>query len=137
MTKLTPEERLSLTRSLMETLQSWGASAKDQVILLGLPADTRGRSLRCYHEDTPLPDDPVVNEHVYHLVGITQALHTTYPTNQHMAKRWMNNPHRRFARGTPLSVMLTRGLSGIKSVRAELDCTYAWDQSGSSHKGHE
>jgi len=43
----------------------------------------------------------------------------------------MQKPNRRFRRKTPIQVILERGREGLSQVRAELDCTYMWDQSGS------
>ena len=49
-----------------------------------------------------------------------------------MGSRWMQTPSRHF-RGRRPAERLTDGLEGIVSVRAYLDCTYAWDLSGSAN----
>lgn len=123
------EDRLALTKLIMSLLDQWGVPAADQIAVLALPSETRTRHLKRYCEDTPLPDDPRVMERVEHLVGIAEALRTTYPRNVHMATRWLNRPHRRFQQRTPLAVMVEGGLDGLRAVRADLDCTYAWSRS--------
>ena len=48
-----------------------------------------------------------------------------------MGARWMQQPNRQFGKRTPLAVMVERGDSGMVAVLAQLDCTYAWDLTGS------
>ena len=43
-----------------------------------------------------------------------------------MAKKWLQTPHRRFNKRTPIEIMLDEGLGGLIAVRADLDCAYAW-----------
>ena len=129
MQPLSYEDRLALTKLVMALLDQWGVPAADQIAVLALPAETRTRHLKRYSEDTPLPDDPKVMERVEHLAGIAEALRTTHPRNAHMATRWLNRPHRRFQQRTPLALMVQDGLDGLRAVRADLDCTYAWSRS--------
>ena len=126
MTTLTLEERLVLTHTIMELLDSWDMDAADQVYVLGLPEGTRTRTLRRYKEDTPLPDDPVVMERAEHLLGIAEALRTSYPRNSRMGAHWMKQPHRRFQNRSPLATITSGGRNGLIAVRAQLDCTYSW-----------
>lgn len=127
MVTLTLEERLVLTHTIMELLDSWGMDAGDQVNVLGLPEGTRTRTLRRYREDTPLPDDPVVMDRAEHLLGIAEALRTTYPRNAKMGAHWMKRPHRRFQNRSPLATIVNGGRGGLVAVRAQLDCAYAWE----------
>ena len=113
----------------MGLLESWNIRGEHQIAVLSLPSTTRLRMLRRYRDDTPFPDDADVMERIEHLVGIAEALHTTFPRNANMAAQWMNQPHRRFSNRTPVSVMVEEGLSGLISVRAHLDCAFAWKQS--------
>ena len=66
------------------------------------------------------------------LLGIIDALRTTYPRNVNMGPRWMNTPHRRMKERTPVHTMLEDGESGVITVLSELDCAYAWELSGST-----
>jgi hypothetical protein len=79
-----------------------------------------------------LPDDPGVAEHLEHLMGIADALRTTYPRNENMGARWMRSPCRQFGGRTPVAVMVEGGTAGLIAVRSHLDCSYAWDRSGSA-----
>ena len=116
----------------MSLLDSWGTSAEQKIILLGLPADMRTRKLERYRQDEPFPDDDTVNQHLEHLVGIADALRTSFPRNVEMCSLWLKKPHKRFGDKTPMSVMTTRGLQGLILVRSQLDCSFAWNASGSS-----
>lgn len=131
---LSVERQVLLTQKIMTTLDEWGLSAADQVVVLNLPEGTRTRKLRAYHENTPLPEDDKVEFRAVRLLGIIDALRTTYPKNESMGGRWMKAPHRRFQNRTPLQVMLEEGNTGVNSVLAELDCAYAWELSGSQAK---
>ena len=79
MSALTSEDRTQLGRMVVNLLDDWGVEASDQVNILALPDGTPGRKMQRYHEDTPLPDDPEVMKHVEHLMGIADALRTTFP----------------------------------------------------------
>ena len=65
------------------------------------------------------------------LLGIIDALRTTYPRNAQMGPRWMAEPHVRLKNRCPLQAMLEDGEVGVVAVLSELDCAYAWELSGS------
>ncbi|GBE09979.1 hypothetical protein BMS3Bbin12_02106 [bacterium BMS3Bbin12] len=119
------EERVTVARGIMRLLERWGVDPEDQRTILGLSEDIRIRHLRRFRDDTPFPDTPEISERVEHLVGIADALRTACPRDPTRGALWINTPHRRFARRTPLATMIEDGLSGITAVRSELDCTYA------------
>lgn len=131
---LTEERQLIMTQKIMRCLDDWGLSAAEQVNVLDLPEGTRTRKLRAYHEDTPFPENPNVEFRVVRLLGIIDALRTSYPKNPTMGGRWMKTPHRRFQNRTPVQTMLEDGGNGVTAVLAELDCSFAWDLSGSQRK---
>ena len=91
----------------------------------------RTRKLERYRQDEPFPDTDIINEHLIHLVGIADALRTSYPRNIEMSTLWLQKPHRRFSDQRPLAVMINKGLQGLIQVRAHLDCSFAWGLSGS------
>lgn len=128
------ERQVLMTQKIMANLDEWGLSAADQVSILDLPDGIRTRKLRAFHEDTPFPEDPNVEYRVVRLMGIIDELRTMYPKNPMMGQRWMKTPHKRFQNRTPLQMMLENGGNGVTAVLAELDCTYAWDLSGSKAK---
>jgi hypothetical protein len=123
---LNPEERAALARGIMSILDKWGLSASDQVRLLNLPDKTPTRMLRRYRDDTPLPDTREVNERVEHIIGIADALRTSYPHNPSMGLVWMKQKNKRFQRRAPVSVMVEDGLEGIVTIRSHLDCAFDW-----------
>lgn len=131
---LSVERQVHMTQKIMHSLDQWGLSAAEQVSVLDLPEGTRTRKLRAYHEDTPFPETEDVEYRVVRLLGIIDALRTTYPKNPLMGDRWMKTPHKRFQNKTPIQKMLDDGRNGVTAVLAELDCTYAWDLSGSKAK---
>ena len=131
MSSLNVDRRLALTNQVMELLDSWGTNGQQKIILLGLPGDMRSRKLERYRQDEAFPDTDIVNEHLTHLVGIADALRTSYPRNIEMCALWLKKPHKRFANETPISVMTGKGLDGLIQVRSHLDCSFAWERSGS------
>lgn len=129
MAALSAEERLELGRLAINTLDEWGLKASDQANVLALPKGTPTRMLRRYVDDTPLPDDPDVLKHVEHLLGIADALRTTFPRNASIGLHWMKQPCKRLRRRRPLEIILEDGLSGLITVRTHLDCAFAWRES--------
>ena len=129
MSQLTHDDRVELGRMVVNMLDDWGIKASDQVNLLALPAGTPTRMLRRYHEDTPLPDDPNVLKCVEHLLGIADALRTTFPRNASIGLLWLKQPCKRLRRRRPIDIMVEDGLSGLITVRTHLDCSFAWRES--------
>jgi len=145
--KMNLEDRVTVTRAIINMLDGWGVSVADQVVLLALPEGTRPGAIRQFRQSTPFPEDAGVMERIEHLVGIADALRTSYPRNAHMGSIWMNKINHRFDNRTPLAAMLEDGLGGIidgktngaqrsrasfYAVRTHLDCAYDWHISGSA-----
>ncbi|MDH3900580.1 MAG: DUF2384 domain-containing protein [Gammaproteobacteria bacterium] len=126
MAGLTAADRTELGRMVVNTMDDWGIRASDQVAMLALPDDTPTRMLRRYREETPLPDDPAVLKRVEHLLGIADALRTTFPRNARIGVLWLKQPCKRLRRRRPLDIMIDDGLSGLITVRTHLDCSFAW-----------
>jgi len=129
MSALTSDDRIELGRLVVNILDDWGIRAADQVNILALPEGTPTRMLRRYHEETPLPDDPDVMQRVEHLLGIADALRTTFPRNAQIGVLWLKQPCRRLRRRRPLDILVEDGLSGLINVRTHLDCSFAWRES--------
>jgi hypothetical protein len=129
MSALTDEDRTELGRMVVNMLDDWGIRTSDQVNMLALPKGTPSRMLRRYRDDTPLPDDPAVMKRVEHLLGIADALRTTFPRNTGIGLHWLRQPCRRLRRRRPLDIMVEDGLSGLITVRTHLDCSFAWRES--------
>lgn len=134
MEPLNLEDRVTLTRAIVNLLDGWGLSPANQIELLALPEGTRPGAIRQFRQGTPFPDDARVMERIEHLIGIADALRTSYPHNAHMGSIWMNKANHRFDNRAPLVAMLEDGLGGIIAVRTNLDCAYDWHISGSDGK---
>ena len=132
MKELTESQRMAATLKIMTAVDDWGLSGDQIIALLDLPESQRSRHLQKFRDDTPLPDNDQVNLRIASLLGIIDALRTSYPRNLNMGARWMHMPHRRFQKRTPVVTMLEDGSEGVIAVLSELDCSYAWELSGST-----
>ena len=117
------------TQIIMQLLDDWELGGREVIDLLGL----EGLSLR--HSDkyrsgtAPFPESRDLDKKLTHITGIANALETTFPKNKYMARVWLNRPHRRLSKKTPLEKVLHDGMNGLLWVRSELDCSFAWQQS--------
>lgn len=125
------EERKSLTRRTMALLEDWGLSAKDICTILSLPATIKPRAIARFRDEDPFPDDSNVNRRVGYLIRIEQALHTYFPRNPEMRSMWVKRGNKQFGKKSPIAVMVEDGESGLITVLSHLDCTFAWDLTGS------
>ena len=128
---LTHEQQIEFTQLIMNMLDEWGVSHGNKIILLALPDQIRTRAVRRFYDGEVLPDNPAVLERIDHLMGIADALRTSFPLNGHMASFWLNQKNHRFDNQTPLDFMLEGGLQNVVAVRAHLDCAWDWHRSGS------
>lgn len=131
MNALTQEERLHLTQYIMQLLEHWGLLAREMIALLQLPEAIEPRELARFREQEGLPDEPGVNRRLAYLLRIDQALLTYFPRNPEMRRLWMRRANKQFGNRAPLAVMIEDGESGLISVLSYLDCTFAWDLTGS------
>ena len=132
MKELTESQRISATLKIMAAVDDWGLSGEQIIAVMDLPEGQRTRHLQKFRSNTPFPDSEQINLRIASLVGIVDALRTSYPRNVKMGARWMNMPHRRFQKRTPVRVMLEDGEQGVIAVLSELDCAYAWELTGST-----
>lgn len=123
-------DRLAITRGTMNLFESWGLHTEEMMALLNLQG--KARHFAQYRFNTPFPDEPGLMRRIEYLVRIDEALRTTYPTNPTMGKRWLRQRNHKFNRHSPLAMMLDDGERGLAYVLSRLDCTYAWEQSGST-----
>ncbi len=124
--QLTEADLVELASRIMSLLDAWKVEPAQRVTLLGLPADTRPRHLSRYREGAPFPHDQEVLTRAENFLSIHDALYTTFPHNQAMARMWITTPNRYFDNHTPLQIMLEGGMEGIRRVRRHLDCTENW-----------
>ena len=129
MADYTDDEFMYITKTVMKVLDTWNLTTEQSVQVLGLSPQTKKRQLDKYRSLKAFPNDDVIIKRLSHIVGISDALRTTFPRNLNMAEKWMKTNHRRFDNKTPLSVILEEGVNGLCKVRSELDCTFAWNAS--------
>lgn len=122
-------DRLAITRGTMNLFESWGLHADEMMALLDM--EGKARHFSQYRYSKPFPDEPGLMRRIEYLVRIDEALRTTYPTNPSMGKRWLRQRNHKFNKHSPLSMMMGDGERGLIYVLSRLDCTFAWDQSGS------
>lgn len=131
MPELTTEERHAMTRRVMSMLESWNLSAQDMIRLLQLPDSVKARNISRFREDDAFPADANVDRRVAYLLRIEEALHTYFPRNPEMRDMWVKRGNKQFGKRAPIAVMVEDGESGLISVLSHLDCTFAWDLTGS------
>ena len=126
--------RLRMANQVMEQFGLWHVPLDAQLALLALPDTIRKRHLYKFGEDEPLPDDANVIERAEHILGIADALRTYFPNSEQARSRFMRSNSKKFPKATPLQIMVEEGVGGLIRIRMHLDCTYAWDLSGSKAK---
>lgn len=126
MKKLAQEEQVALTVRIMEILDGWGMSSAEIISLVALPEKTPTRALRRYRENTSFPISPELEERLEHIIGITDALRTSYPHNPQMGKMWIRQRSKKLNNQIPLQIIVENGLEGIVEIRKHLDCSYDW-----------
>ena len=128
MQSLSIEEKVKFAKSIMAMLDNWGVSNENKIRLLALPADVRTRTVRRFYDDKALPETSQVIQRLDHLLGIADAIRTSFPLNEQMAAFWLNKKNHRFENKTPLDFMLQGGTENVIAVRAHLDCAWDWKQ---------
>jgi hypothetical protein len=124
------DDRLAITRGVMNLFDNWGLHSEEMMSLLDI--NGKARHMARFRHNTAFPDSPDMIKRIEYLVRINDALRTTYPTNPSMGKRWLRQRNHLFNQRTPLSMMIGDGEQGMVYVLSRLDCTFAWDQSGST-----
>ncbi len=123
---LSDSHSIEITRAVMHTLDSWKLSGDSILSLMALPNKVKVRHLSQYRNSQAFPDTPEVNERLRHVLGIIDALSTSYPTNPQMSLFWMTRSSKKFKNRSPLQVLIEDDLDGLISIRKHLDCSYDW-----------
>lgn len=118
--------RVKLGNTIMAILDSWKLSGNEILNVLALPKNIKVRHLGQFRKENPLPDTAEVNNRIDHIIGITKALQTSYPTNPNMAQFWLNKENKQFKNQTPIQIITNGGLEGLIDIRKHLDCSYDW-----------
>ena len=130
------EQNIALATPLvMEIFKTWRLSNDQIWHILGLEGIAPKRDLRKFNQGMKgLPYTADIATRVEHIIGINAALRTSYPLNAEISASWLRQPHRRFAKTTPLDVIMTQDIDGLTRVRVEVDCAYGWAMSEDAHK---
>ncbi len=121
------EEMTALTQAVIQHLDEWDVSPEVMLGVLGLSDDVKPRHIGQYRQGMKsLPQTEDMLYRIDHLVGIADALRTTFPFSSQMRVMWLQKPHRRFQKRSPLDVMLAEGTNGLMKVRIEVDCAYGY-----------
>lgn len=132
------EEMGALTRAVLNHMDEWKISADDMLAILQLGEEVRPRHLQQYRQgDKTFPQTTEMMNRIDHIVGIADALRTTFPFSSQMRVMWLSKPHRRFQRRNPLAVMLGEGDDGLMRVRIEVDCSYGYAINDALHAAAE
>ncbi|MDQ5767276.1 DUF2384 domain-containing protein [Thiothrix subterranea] len=132
------EEMGALTRAVLNHMDEWKISADEMLAILQLGEEVRPRHLQQYRQgDKTFPQTTEMMNRIDHIVGIADALRTTFPFSSQMRVMWLSKPHRRFQRRHPLAVMLDEGDDGLMRVRIEVDCAYGYAINDALHAAAE
>jgi len=110
-----PEARKAVAEVLIALFDRWKLHELNQAQLLGL--DT----ISTLRKDKIFPDIPTVLERTGRLLAIDRALLKQYPYRSGYRDRWVTVPSDSFGGESPLQVMLTRGMEGIREVQEYLE----------------
>ena len=127
MDDLSSEQMLALSQAVIHHMDEWQITPEQMIDLLGVADQVKSRHLNALRIGSKaLPNRAEVLQRIDHIVGIADALRTTFPFSSQMRHLWLQKPHRRFHKLTPLSVMLAEGVAGLQKVRIEVDCSYGY-----------
>jgi hypothetical protein len=123
---ITDQQKNQLTFHLMQVMENWKLEDQDQITLLGLSDSLKPRHLYLYRKgDKSFDFDQTSINRSEMILGIHEALGTTYPTNREYASIWLKRSVKKFKHKTPLNLMLS-GETGMQRVWHFLDCTQSW-----------
>lgn len=122
------EDMLSLTQGVMQYLDGWKLSSEQALAVLGLSSAAKTRHLNSFRlGEKAFPKTDELMTRIDHIIGIADALRTTFPFSDKMRLMWLRKPHRRFKRNTPLAVIMGEDSpNGLLKVRMEVDCAYGY-----------
>jgi hypothetical protein len=117
---------IELTQAVMHTLDDWKLEGEHILSVMNLPKDIKVRHLSQFRQSRAFPEIPEVTERLRHVLGIIDALSTSYPTNPRMSLFWMTRTSKKFKNRSPIQVIVEDDLDGLITIRKHLDCSYDW-----------
>lgn len=130
MSENTPQEQAILrTQEVMHILEGWGINADAQIAVLGCHGQIKPRELGKFQKGMKiLPESEDINARVEHILGIAQALHTSYPSRPEAGFAWMGQRNGKLRGRTPIQCILQDGRRGMTKIRMTVDCAWGWQQ---------
>ena len=96
------QDMLALTKGVMQYLDGWKLSSEQALVILGLDKAAKNRHLNSFRlGEKAFPKTDELLTRIDHIIGIADALRTTFPFSDKMRLMWLRKPHRRFKRNTP------------------------------------
>jgi len=114
-----PAERKDLIQTIFQILNDWKVDLDLQVLLVGLPAETKSRELTKIKNGKAFPDENDFMLRAVEIISISKALQLAFPSNRTLSDLWVTTSTYTFADRAPLEVMLA-GLEGMKEVHLHL-----------------
>ena len=120
------EDKTKSTQAVMHALDDWKLDGEQILAVMSLPDNIKVRHLSKFRQSEAFPETPKVTERFLHVIGIINALATSYPTNPRMSLFWMMRKNKKFHNRTPVQVIVEDDLQGLVAIRKHLDCSYDW-----------
>ena len=120
------DHNIELTQAVMHALDGWKLGGEQILSVMALPDKIKVRHLSLYRNSQAFPETEEVTERLRHVLGIIDALSTSYPTNPRMSLFWMTRNNKKFQNRAPIQVIVEDGLEGLITIRKHLDCSYDW-----------
>lgn len=107
--------RKALAEAIVMILETWGVGVLARAALLGVPDNALNAPLK------PLPEEQVVLERAGLLLAVHSALRQLFPGDPDAEAAWLVTADGRLGERSPVNLMLSEGLSGIKLVHAYVE----------------
>ncbi|MCG6969431.1 MAG: MbcA/ParS/Xre antitoxin family protein [Gammaproteobacteria bacterium] len=120
------EQQIDLTKTLLTVFNDWKLDAHDQIALLGLPQDTKPRTLNRYRAGMEVPANPQFLQRAHFILSISNAIDSLYPHNATAANYWITTHSESFGNKSPLDIMLIHGLDGMEYILNLLNGEDSW-----------
>jgi hypothetical protein len=122
-------QQKDIMKTLLNLFDNWGLEAKAQIALLGLPEDTKPRTLSRYRAGMAVPEGNQFLQRAHYLLSISNAVDSIFPHNATAANFWVTTPSEYFGNKSPLDVMLLNGVEGMKYLLNLLNGQDEWGSS--------
>ncbi|WP_198263518.1 hypothetical protein [sulfur-oxidizing endosymbiont of Gigantopelta aegis] len=101
--QISNDHNIETTQAVMHALDDWKMGGDEILTIMALPDSVKVRHLSKFRNSEAFPDTEEVNERLRHVLGIIDALSTSYPTNPRMSLFWMARSSKKFQNRTPHS----------------------------------